>query len=183
MNGRSRQKWSVLLLVLVVALSMVGCGGGDEEEEAPVTTAATAAPSGGSGGGSDAKEELVQVVPPDGEAITDEIIRTTDDTPTAFVDALVAGRPIVIAFYVTGAADDTSVMETLDRLEPSFSRYVFLRYNFSLPDQYGDISTLLEVTYPPELILIDREGIIRTVWSGYVDEGSLQQSLVNLGRE
>jgi len=48
---------------------------------------------------------------------------------------------------------------------------------------YGDLSTLLGVTYPPELILIDRAGIIRQVWNGFVDEGSLNQSLVNLGRE
>ena len=182
MGGRSRQLLWVLLLVLLVTAAAVGCGGGggtdtDSTIAPPVTNP-------GSSGGGDSEGLIdVQVVPPKGERIADETIATTDETPTEFVDALVAATPIVLLFYVAGGADDTAVMESLDRLEPSFNRYEFLRYDYSLPDKYGDLSTLLGVTYPPELILLDRSGIIRKVWTGYVDEGSLNQTLVNLGRE
>ncbi len=41
---------------------------------------------------------------------------------------------------------------------------------------------LLEVGYPPELVLVDGLGIPREIWNGYVDEGTLNQSLVNLGQ-
>jgi hypothetical protein len=179
MCRRSRQQVWVLLLVLVVALLATACGGGDEETTSS-STAATVAPSGGAV--PDAPTE-VQIGPPDGEPVADEYISTTPDTPEEFVSALTEGSPIVLLFYVTGGADDAVVMESLERLEPSFSRFEFFRYDYSLPDKYGDLSTLLAVTYPPELILIDRSGIIRQRWTGYVDEGSLNQGLVNLSRE
>ena len=180
MCRRSRQQSWVLLLVLVVGLLATACGGGGEEEPPP-TTAATVAPGGGGGGAEVAAE--VQIGPPDGEPVADVYIPTTEDTPSEFVNALTKGSPVVLLFYVTGGADDAAVMESLERLEPSFSRFEFFRYDYSLPDKYGDLSTLLEVTYPPELILIDRSGIIRQRWTGYVDEGSLNQGLVNLSRE
>ena len=182
MGGRSRQLLWVLLLVLLVTAAMVGCGGGGDADTDSTIAPPVTDPGSGGGSSPDGLAD-VQVVPPKGERIAEECIFTTDDTPTEFVDALVAGTPIVLLFYVTGGADDTAVMESLDRLEPSFNRYVFLSYDYSLPEKYGDLSTLLGLTYPPELILLDRSGIIRKVWTGYVDEGSLNQTLVNLGRE
>lgn len=178
MCGRSRQMVLLLLLVLVMALVSVGCGGGDEEPVPGDTTAATVAPPAVSGGEGD-----VQIGLPDGERIADTYVPTTEDTPQEFTNALSKGTPIVVLFYVNGGTDDVAVMESLDRLEASFNRYTFLKYDYSKPDAYGDLSTLLQVTYPPEMILIDRAGIIRQVWSGFVDEGTLNQSLVNLGRE
>jgi hypothetical protein len=89
----------------------------------------------------------------------------------------------VLLLYVPGGTDDVAVIESLDRLKPSFGRYRFLEYDYSIPEWYGDLPTLLGVTYPPEMILIDSSGIIRTVWNGSVDEGSLNQGLVNLGSE
>ena len=47
---------------------------------------------------------------------------------------------------------------------------------------YGDLSTLLKVQYPPKVVLVDGTGTIQEIWNGYVDEGSLNQSLVNLGQ-
>lgn len=181
MSGRSTQRLGVLLLVLVVALLAVGCGGGEEEPSATTTVGATIPAGGASSGGGEA--ELTQIGPPDGERLTSNYVPTTEDTPAEFMNALGKARPVVVLFYVTGGTDDAAVIESLERLEPSFSRYDFLKYDYSLPDKYGDLTTLLNVSYPPELVLIDRSGIVRQVWTGYVDEGSLNQSLVNLGRE
>jgi hypothetical protein len=180
MRGRSRHKLWVLLLVLVVALLEAGCFGGGEETPSTVATVPASVPS---GAGSASGLDDVQIVPPDGEPVAADCIFTTDDTPQDFVAALTQSHPIVLLFYVSGGTDDAAVMESLDRLSPSFTGYVFLQYDFSRPDDYGDLSTLLGVTYPPELALIDRSGIIRKVWNGYVDDASLNQSLVNLGRE
>ncbi len=179
MCGRSRQLVLVLLLVLVVAVVSLGCGGGDEQPPPSNTTLVTTVPPNASAG----EGEEVQIGLADGERIADIYIPITEDTPEEFASALSKGAPIVLLFYVTGATDDVAVMESVARLEASFNRYTFLKYDYSKPDAYGDLSTLLGVTYPPELILIDRAGIIRQVWNGFVDEGSLNQSLVNLGRE
>jgi hypothetical protein len=180
MRGRSRRKSGVLLLVLVAALLTTGCFGGGEETPSTVVTVPASVPS---GPGSAAGLDEVQIVPPDGERVATNCLFTTDETPKEFVDALIGSRPVVLLFYVNGGTDDAAVLESLDRLEPSFNRFVFLQYDYSRPDEYGDLSTLLGIAYPPQLTLIDRSGIIRKVWKGYVDEGSLNQSLVNLGRE
>jgi hypothetical protein len=67
-------------------------------------------------------------------------------------------------------------------LKTSFGQYEFLVYDYKLPNDYGDLSTLLGVGYPPELILVDKTGVVQKVYNGYIDEGTLNQGLVNLGR-
>ncbi len=123
-----------------------------------------------------------QLLGPDQEPTVDDFIMTTEDTPAEVVEALTQGRAIVLLFYVPGAADDISVLKSLKRLKTSFRDYEFLEYDYKTPDVYGDLSTILEVGYPPELILIDSAGVIQDVWNGYVDDGTLNQRLVNLGR-
>ncbi|MBN1321882.1 MAG: hypothetical protein JXA87_13715 [Thermoleophilia bacterium] len=158
----------VLLLVLFAALLACGCGGGGDEatttSRAGVTTTAPPDNSGAPG------QELVGTS-----------VASTRDTPAEFTDVY-AQTPIVLLFYVPGNADDRSVLESLNRLKSSFSGYTFLVYDYKLPEAYGDLSTLLKIGYPPELILIDKAGVIRKIWNGYVDEGSLNQGLVDLGR-
>jgi len=166
MSGRSRQQFGVLFLVVLVALFAFGCGGGDEETTTTSLRVVTTAPA---GGGSPADELVGTTVKP------------TEDTPAAFVEAY-GVRPVVLLFYVPGGTDDISVSETLDGLVSSFDKYLFLVYDYKAPEAYGDLSSLLKVDYPPALILIDRDGVVEGVWNGYVDEGTMNQALVNLDR-
>ena len=166
MSGRSRQKFGVLLVILLVTLSAYGCGGGGGRD-ATTTSLSGATPTAPTGSG--------------GQGVIGATIRTTRETPEEFTEAY-EQTPVVVLFYVPGNADDRSVLESLNRLKSSFSGYTFLVYDYKLPDAYGDLSTLLTIGYPPELILIDKAGVIRRVWNGYVDEGSLNQGLVDLGR-
>lgn len=165
MSGRSRHQLGVLLLVMLVALTAFGCGGDDGATTTTISVVTTN-PSG------------------PGTTVNDLIGRNvvvTEDTPAEFVDAYEV-KPIVLLFYVPGGTDDVSVLESLEGLIPSFDQYVFLVYDYKTPDAYGDLSALLKVGYPPELILIDKKGFIQRIWNGYVDEGSLNQALVNLDR-
>ncbi len=167
MSRPSRKQVGFLLLVMSVALFVAGCGSGGEDE-----TTTTGLP-------------VVTTVPPasgsDGSDLIDRPVAVTDDTPADFVEAY-GSKPLVVLFYVPGGTDDVSVFESLYRLIPSFGNYVFLMYDYKVPDAYGDLSSLLAVEYPPQIVLIDREGLVREVWNGYVDEGTLNQSLVNLDR-
>ena len=168
MLRRSRQ-WSGVLVVVVAAMLISGgCGGGGEEQT--TTTGGgvvTTVPSGGPG---------------DGDGLVGTLIEPTSETPSAFVDAFQT-QPVVILFYVPGGRDDEKVYENLKQLEPSFGAYAFFYYNFKETENYGDLSTLLSVDYQPVVVLVDRTGVVRDVWSGFVDSGSLNQSLVNLGRD
>ena len=167
-NRRSRRSVAWFVLLLVLGLAVWGCGGGPGKGTAttvghPPAPPVTAPPPGGS-------QTLVNTKPD-----------STDATPLEYVEAVEEGRPLVILFYVPAAVDDQRVLESVRALEPEFPEYTFLLYDFAAPEAYGDLSTLLRVDYPPALILVDDTGTIRSVWNGFVDEGTLKQEFVDLG--
>lgn len=166
MSGRSAHRIGVLLLVLLAALVVSGCGGTEE------TTTTTIA------GGTSTTTRADGEEP--GKSLVGTSVQPTDDSPAEFVEAY-GTRPIVLLFYVPGSTDDLSVLESLTRLQPGYGDYTFLLYDYKMADAYGDLSTLLKVGYPPELVLIDKAGIIQEIWNGYIDDGTLNQGLVNLG--
>ena len=167
MVGRSSRWLVVLLVVGLAAFVFNSCGGGgDEPTTVTQGNVVTTLSPGGSGG----------VDPRIGFEI-----RTTGETPQAFVDAYQT-QPVVIFFYVTGGREDELVRQSLTALQPSYGAYTFFFYDYSDSEAYGDLATLLAVDYSPLIVMIDQEGIIETIWSGFVDQGTLNQSLVNLGR-
>ena len=170
MSGRVRHVTAALIVVVIAGTLMWGCGGAEEPGATSLGGIVTTGPSGGSGSADRASELLGTQ------------LKTTEDTPIEYVGAVEQGRPVVLLFYVAGGADDTKVLDSINRLQPGFPDYVFLLYDYKMTGAYGDLSTLLGVSYPPELVLVDGTGTIREVWNGYVDEGTLNQSLVNLGR-
>jgi hypothetical protein len=170
MSGRSRQ-WAVLLLVVIgLAVSLWGCGAGDKGATTATsvlkTTHTTAPRSVGS-----AVEDLLLTK-----------LAVTEDTPEEYVAAIGQARPVVMLFYVPGNVDDAKVLEAFKTVGPEFPEYTFLTYDYKTPSAYGDLSMLLQVNYPPEIVLIDQGGTVRNIWNGYVDEGTLRQCLINLGQ-
>lgn len=169
MLGRSSRRLVVLLIVGLAAFFFSGCGGGGAE---PTTTATTQGGvvttlfSGGSGG-------VDQRI--------DTKIQPTAETPQAFVDVYQT-QPVVVFFYVPAGRDDELVRQSLAALQPNYGVYTFFFYDYSDSEAYGDLAVLLAVDYQPVILMMDREGTIQTVWSGFVDQGTLNQSLVNLGR-
>jgi hypothetical protein len=167
MLGRSSRHLVVLVVVVAAALVVSGCGGGGGNETTSTSNSGvvTTLPSGGNG-----------------NKLEGTLIQPTSETPATFTDVFQT-QPIVVFFYVSGGRDDEAVLANLKALEPSFGAYTFFYYKYNDPKQYGDLSTLMSVGYSPMVILIDRTGVVRKVWSGFVDQGSLNQSLVNLGRD
>ena len=166
MSGRSKQLVSFLTILGLMAVFAWGCGGGTAT---PTTTVGvvTTAPSTG-------------VTQPPVNGLIGTKLKTTDSTPKEYVDAVAQGNPVVVLFYVTGQADDTKVRDSVTALQASFPNYAFLLYDYKTPDSYGDLSSLLKVTYPPELILVDGTGVVKEILNGYVDQGTINQKLVNL---
>ena len=167
MSVRSRQSALVLLLVIGLAVFLWGCGGSSGSTTSSTlarTTHTTAAPSVGS-----AVEALLMTK-----------LATTQDTPQEYMAAVGQARPVAILFYVPGSVDDAKVLETFKAVQADFPDYTFLTYDFKNPTAYGDLSILLQVNYPPEIVLIDKAGAVRNIWNGYVDEGTLKQCLINV---
>jgi len=167
MSPRSRQSAVALILLFLITALMSGCGSDSDQTTTtrPVGTTTTAAPSGQNGT----------------EALIGTQLKTTEDTPEEYIEAVRASQPIVMLFYVAAGVDDQRVLENLESLQSEFPGYAFLLYDVADPEAYGDLSTLLKVDYPPAVILVDSTGTVDSVWNGFVDVGTLNQSLVNLG--
>jgi hypothetical protein len=169
MSARNRQFFLLLLLAVGLTMFLWGCGGGGSDSStdstAGKTTKTTAAKTVGR-----AVEELLATK-----------LATTQDTPEAYVAAIGQARPVALLFYVPGNVDDAKVLQTFNDVQADFPDYTFLTYDYRNPGDYGDLSLLLQVNYPPEIVLIDRAGVVRSIWNGYLDEGSLEQCLINLG--
>jgi hypothetical protein len=161
----------VVLLALGLLAASLACGGGNSETTSTTRKAATTSRTTAATVAISAAERLVGTT-----------VRPTEDTPADYATALGEGRPVVVVFYVPGNADDSKVLEALENLRAEFDDYAFLIYDWKKPDSYGDLPTLLQVDYPPEIILVDRQGVIQRVWNGYVDEGTLRQCLMNIGQ-
>ncbi len=172
MTGRSLRWRSVVVLLVLVLLAVVAACG----NEADKTTSTTRKVSGTTR--TTATSEAGRAA----ERLVGTALAVSEETPSEYVDAVGQGRPVVLVFYVAGNADDTKVLEALDRLRAEFVDYAFLAYDWKSPETYGDLSVLLQVDYPPQTVLVDRKGVIQRIWNGYVDEGTLRQCLVNLGQ-
>lgn len=159
MCGRSAYWTSVLFLCLCLVVLTSGCLFGGDDETTTTTRAAN-----------------------NTSATSEKPLGTSDDLPEAFTQAFQM-RPLVILFHVPGNADDAAVLDTINRLRTSFGRYVFLTYDYKAPDAYGGLAQLLNVKSVPFVALIDGAGVLQKTFSGFVDEGTLNQALVNLGQD
>lgn len=190
-----RQSQVIIIVLLVLIATLVwgcdGAGGDTEVTIAPVTTLqpgpstdalststtnflgttmpVTASPGPGASGNG-ARSDLVGTQ-----------ARTTAATPQEYVTAVGSGRPVVVLFFVAAGSDDQRVLQSISTLQSQFPDYTFLIYDVADPAAYGDLPTLLEIDYPPALVLIDDSGRVDTMWDGYIDLGTLTQTLTNLG--
>ncbi|MCZ7661999.1 MAG: hypothetical protein M5U22_03160 [Thermoleophilia bacterium] len=156
------------LLALAALALAVGCGGGEET----TTTVSTVPP----------------ITPPASEqgsvdpfaAIVGTPLQPTSDTPAEVKSAVEQHRPVVMAFYVTGGTDDAKVIDALKTLQGTYTDVTFVYYDYKAPATYGDLSILVPVDYPPQVIFVDTNGTIRQITTGYVDEGTFNQLVVNI---
>ncbi len=170
-TSRSWQ-WFVLTgaLVLAVAAAVAGCGGGSDE----ATTTTVQAPPGTGG--------AVTTVSPAGSFVDfiGQPLVTTGETPAKVTDAISQHLPIVILFYVPGGADDSAVLDEIKALQTKYTDVTFALYDYKDPTSYGDLGILLKVDYPPQTVFIDTQGTIYDIRTGYIDEGTLNQQVVNI---
>lgn len=162
----SRKRIFFVFVLLCVASLAVACGG---EENASTTSTAGSASTPGS------PKAIVT-----SDLLVNTQIKATESTPSEYAEAIQQGKPVLILFYLSGGADDVKVLDSVTQLQAGFTDCTFLLYDSQLPDAYGDLSSLLRVNYPPQLVFVDGTGTIREIWNGYIDEGTLNQCLTNL---
>jgi hypothetical protein len=171
MMRRNLRFFAVLLCIGLATCILAGCFGSSDEPVNPTT------PVSDSSSGATASTLSVP---------TTEASNLIDGLPAQFVNSR-GQRPIVVVFYAPGGVDDEKVLTAVRQLETSFSSYTFLLYDYRTPSAYGDLAKTLNadyelsVGYLPVTMVITRDGTPGTRWSGYVDKGTLNQVLINLG--
>lgn len=161
-------------LVLLLAGAALGCGGSGAESSTATTTEAAAAP---------VPVAATTVATGDATAaVIGTTVSSTDQTPADVRTALKDHRPIVVLFYVASSSDDDRVRLALERLKPKYPDVLFLSYEYRKPKAYGDLAQQFKVNYPPQAVFIDGKGVVRSVTSGYIDEGTLNQHIVNISQ-
>ncbi len=180
MSERSGQRGTLVLAIgLLIWLVAAGCGG---EDGTPTTVAATGTASPTASTTTSIPFTITSAT--SGASTTSDISATSglvDGMPAKYVDSF-GQRPIVVLFYVPGGVEDEKVLKAVNELSVAYREYTFLTYDYRVPAAYGDLAQVLKITYQPQLVLIDRHANKYRVWSGYVDKGTLNQSLINLGR-
>lgn len=161
-----------LALFVIVAVVVVGCGGGGDTSTTDTTVVLVPVV--------DPVTTIMPGPPKAFKALIGTTLVASEDTPEEVRSGLEQHQPMVIAFYVTGGTDDTVVLDTLDALALRFSDVDFYQFDYKKPAAYGDLSALLEVDYPPQVAFVDARGTVRAVTSGFADEGTLNQNVVNI---
>jgi hypothetical protein len=158
-------------IVVLAGLGLSGCGGGGDTATT-VAPPVTAAPGGA----------VAVPAAPGGAAAAPVTLKATENTPADVKSALEQNKPLVLMFYSPGGSDDTKVLQSLTKLTPRFPTAFISQYDYKAPDTYGDLGQVLGVGNLPSVILVDASANVTQVFTGFVDEGTLNQSMVNLTR-
>lgn len=174
--ARLRRPFSGFLVLLAVAalLGVAGCGGGGEAQNTP-TTQVAAAPV--------ATIPAANALPP--EQFSDLIgtkLAPSDQTPADVRKALSDGRPLALLVFVPASTDDDAVRAAFNKLKGQHKDVTFLAYDFKQPQKYGDLPQLLQVQYPPQLVFVDGEGVVRGALTGFADEATINQQVANIAQ-
>lgn len=162
-------KTALLTVAMAGTALLVSCGGGGANSDETSTTLPPA--------------PTTTVVSLPSKAFADLVgtkLTATEETPQEAKDSLERHIPMVVAFYLTGGTDDTTVLDSLDALAQRFSDVDFYTFDYKTPAAYGDLARQLRVGYPPQVAFVDSNGVVQGVTSGYADEGTLNQLVTNI---
>ncbi|MHB0914302.1 MAG: hypothetical protein ACYC5A_00020 [Thermoleophilia bacterium] len=167
MNRTHKLLAAVLIMALAVFL-FAGCGG-DEEETAPPPKAEKKS----------SNKEVTLEASEMPESLVGQAVVPTKDSPEDFVQAIDDKQPIVVTFYMPAPFDDSEVRSSVMTLEGRYRGQVeFFSYLYSDAQSYKDLVTLLSVDSTPTVVIINRQGTIQRAWTGFVDEPSIEQGIV-----
>ena len=103
-------------------------------------------------------------------------ITPTADTPSFISDPLKEQRGIVLLVYCRGAVADRQMVTFFNHVK---SEYVgessFFAFEARDVSALGDVLAQLHAYNPPMLAVIDSQGRVRSLYTGWIDEQTLEQ--------
>lgn len=163
---------TVLALALLVFL-LAGCGGGDDEA---ATTSATQTNTTQANTATAARQAAEEAKPED---LIGQVIVPTENTPSDFTESINNRRPIAVTFYMLGPTDDNRVRSSMSSLENRYkSDMDFYIYLQSDGERYKNLATLLNVNTTPTVVIINSQARVVEAWTGFADEKTLEQGVI-----
>jgi thioredoxin-like negative regulator of GroEL len=113
------------------------------------------------------------------EDLIGQAIVPTKNSPEDFTEAIEDNRTIVVTFYMPSPTDDNLVRSSIMTLQGRYRGQVeFFSYLYTDGQSYKDLVQLLQVNTTPTVVVINRDGVVQRAWTGYADEESLEQGIV-----
>ena len=155
-------------LMTLVAFFLSGCG--EEKAEAPAKTSTKASTS---------KTSTSAASKDRPESLIDQVIVPTEQSPQDFKKSLENRRPVVVTFYLSGPSDDSQVRSYINKLESRFKGQAdFYTFLYTDGQKYGDLNIVLRVNTTPTVVIINKQAKVQRAWTGYADEESIEQGIV-----
>ncbi len=110
-------------------------------------------------------------------------ITPTAQTPSFIKTRLQQNRGMVLLVYCAGAAADESMLQSFDTVKAQYSADdSFFSFETHDSGQLGDTLQQLRVSDPPVLAVIRGNGEVAQLYTGWIDEETMEQIISNAVR-
>lgn len=171
--------FATVLVMALVAFLFSGCGGDDEEDTAPPPRSAGSNNQGGGNASASTTAAAAGAPSQMAEEMIGQAVVPTENTPEDFTEAIENERTVVVTFYMPSPTDDNQVRSSVMTLQGRYRGQVeFFSYLYSDSQSYKDLVNILNVNSTPTVVVINRDGVVQRAWTGYADEESIEQGIV-----
>ena len=107
----------------------------------------------------------------------------TAETPTFIKQRLAEKRGIVLLVYVDGAADDMEMLQSFQAVKAQYAAdSSFLQFEARKTSELGDTLQLLHVYDPPILAVIQGDGTVFELYTGWIGRAVMEQVVADAVR-
>ncbi len=107
----------------------------------------------------------------------------TAQTPTFIKQRLAEKRAIVLLVYVEGAADDMAMLESFEDVKAQYAaESSFMDFEARKVTELGDTLQLLHVYDPPILAVIQGDGKVFQLYTGWIGRAVMEQVVADAVR-
>jgi len=107
-------------------------------------------------------------------------LEPTADTPEFIATPLEDQRGVILLVYVSGASGDEEMLANFNKVKTMYqSQASFFNFEARKVDQLGDVLTQLKVNSPPMLAVIQGDGTVAQLYTGWIGQKVMEQVVAN----
>ncbi len=107
-------------------------------------------------------------------------LEPTEDTPDFIAKPLEKQRGVILLVYVRGASADEEMLANFNRVKSIYqSQASFFNFEARKVKELGDVLTQLKVNAPPMLAVIEGDGTVAQLYTGWVGQKVMEQVVGN----